>query len=183
MGEGPWPAMSPTHHTPGMTRMWPSTGTARADSSSPSAPTPRLARSARRPVATSIRSPMSAVPSPGASWRPSSVTLRLDAGDLDPGVDGDAFLLKRLGDELGGLGLLGAGQTLAPSPRWSRPTPKRDMAWPISRPMAPPPTTSSESGKGLGGDGPPVGPVRHGLEHGRDPGALPGGDDQRPARR
>ena len=51
--KAPLPVMSPSAHTPGAARRWPSTGMARSRSSIPAAAAPTAARSARRPVATS----------------------------------------------------------------------------------------------------------------------------------
>ena len=125
VGEGPFPRHVAHRPDPGSTRMRPSTGMAGASSSRPSTPTPRAPRSLRRPVATSIRGAGHRAPAGqvhgGAGAHPPARPTRSGAGQhLEPLAPED------LGDQLGRLGLLGAGEARAELDDGDR-APKRPM--------------------------------------------------------
>ena len=134
----PTPVTSPIAHTRSAARIRSSTVIDRASSSRPIAPTPRRARSGRRPVAMSSRSattsgtPSTATVNPLASWRtpvmfapvctviPSSVrTFVMSSED-----SGSSNTKSR-----------GAASIVVTA------EPKRRKTWPSSRPIAPPPIT------------------------------------------
>src|ERR1019366_6560700 len=140
----PFPVISPTAQTPGMMRIRVSTGRACAVSSSPSAAAPSPVRSERRPVATSTRSAEREDPSPRRivqpvapddvaltistpvrtsrpSWRKMRVIIAETSGSSGPAMRSPISTIVTL-------------------------VPNRAITCPISRPTAPPPMTSNDSG-------------------------------------
>ncbi len=141
----PLPVASPTAHTPGApgTRIRSSTGSARASSGTPSTLTPSRSSSTRRPAATSSRCAPSRSPR-----RPVTVNQSPDqeteAASVPVWTETPSVVSTRVSSSAA------SGSSRASSRGCDSSTvtaqPIRWSAWPSSRPTAPPPSTSSDSG-------------------------------------
>ena len=147
----------------------------------PARPTPRPARSVRRPVATSTRAATERRPVGQVQrWHPAAPEASTRS-IVAPVCTSTPFLAQDLGEQLGGLRLLGGRRCGRPSRRWSTCAPNRaiDLA-DLETDRRRPRRRGATPGTVFSGDGLPIRPVRHLGEHRRHPGPGPGGERRAP---